>query len=257
MTTPNDIDVSDRTLEEAPARAATFLVAVGASPELRAILAHHGHMTEDDLEQGRQFLLDVISVPLAPQPSWHSDEALAQRAALAEVDQWDESTYQRASAVLRRFYPSAGEYLFRDLTASRGAAAVRGALTFLTRVEVLESGTDPERAATRDDDKKAVELLASRGIDQAERKRIRELATLALAPTKAPAAPVPSPNLEKRRESLLALRRWFEDWSATARAVVRKRQHLIRLGLSKPKRRTRVEEPSEPAPAGPPAGPNR
>jgi hypothetical protein len=257
MTTQVDTDVSDRVLEETPARATTFLVAVGASPELRAILAHHGRMSERDLEQGRQLLLDVIAVPPAALPSFDSTEAIAQRAALAEVDQWDEPTYQRASAALRRFHPSAAEYLFRDLAASRGAAAVHGALTFLTRIDTLEAGTDPERAATRDDDKKAVELLASRGIDRAERIRVRDLATLAIAPTKTPVAPVASPNLAKRRETLLALRKWFEDWSATAHAVVRKRQHLIRLGLSKAKRRARRDEPVAPAPAAPFAEPNR
>jgi hypothetical protein len=251
-----DTEVSDRTLEDTPARVTTMLGALATVPEIRAIMAHDGHMTERDLAQGRALLLDVIAVPLAAEPAFDSTEALAKRAAQVQVDQWDEPTYQRAAGVLRRFYPSAAEYVFRDLAASRGIDAVRGALTFFARLDALENGTDPERASSRDDDKKAVELLASRGIDKAERKRVGDLAALAIAPTEAPAAPVASPNIQKRRESLVALRRWYDDWSATAHAVIRKRQYLIRMGLGRRKRRADRNEPAAPQPGGSSVSPN-
>jgi hypothetical protein len=68
----------------------------------------------------------------------------------------------------------------------------------------------------------------------------------------------PSPNIQKRRERLVALRRWYEDWAATARAVVRKRQYLIRLGLGRRKRRADREEPDASQPGGSsPAAPPR
>ncbi|MEO7328753.1 MAG: hypothetical protein ABI193_09260 [Minicystis sp.] len=56
---------------------------------------------------------------------------------------------------------------------------------------------------------------------------------MALGPT----APLPQgddvPQLdEKRRKALTELKDWFEEWSTAARAVVKKRGHLIRLGLA-------------------------
>ncbi len=33
-----------------------------------------------------------------------------------------------------------------------------------------------------------------------------------------------------------SLRAWYEDWSETARAVITRRDHLIRLGLAKRKK---------------------
>ena len=246
MSTDSSINVSDRTLDETPARVITFLAAISLVPEIRAALANVG-MTEADLEEGRQILVDLVATPCSPKPALDTTTSEEQRQALMEVDQWDESAFARTYAVLNRYYPAACAYLFQNLQASRGPDSVRGVLTYTARLNILESGSDPDRQATRNDDKKAVALLAHRGIDQAERARITELAMKAIGPTESPLMPEASPNEEKRRQTLINLRRWFEDWSETARAVVRKRQHIIRLGLGKrrePKSKTTVPAPA-------------
>jgi hypothetical protein len=46
-----------------------------------------------------------------------------------------------------------------------------------------------------------------------------------------------------RREALAKLRAWFDEWAATARAVIKKRSYLIRLGLAARKSPERPEEP--------------
>jgi hypothetical protein len=44
--------------------------------------------------------------------------------------------------------------------------------------------------------------------------------------------------VKARNEALLALRAWYKDWSTTARAVIRRRDYLVMLGLTKRRRST-------------------
>ncbi|MEO5728612.1 MAG: hypothetical protein ABI134_19385, partial [Byssovorax sp.] len=152
-------------------------------------------------------------------------------AAVAELDEWDEPHFARFSATLRRHFPGAAEYVFSGLTASTGPAAVAGVATLLQRVNALESGSDKDRAATKKDDKKAVELLATRRFDKAERARLETLVDVALGPT-APLDATPEDKGAARRAALVALRGWFEEWSTAAKSVVKKKSHLIRLGFA-------------------------
>jgi hypothetical protein len=168
-----------------------------------------------------------------------------QRNATAELDEWDEVNFARYSATLRRHHPDAASYVFHNLAASTGSAAVHGVATFLARIEALEKGTDKARESTKKDDKKAVELLVNRGLTKKERARLESLVHVALGPT----APLPNTTEVEtrraaRRTALAALKAWFDEWSAAARAVVKKRGYLIRLGLAA--RKVRKAKPAEP-----------
>lgn len=94
--------------------------------------------------------------------------------------------------------------------------------------------------------KAAIDLLAQRGLDRDERKRLAGLVQVALGSTVAvelqPAAE--AARITKRRDSRRALEGWFEEWSSTARAAITRRDLLIRLGLAKRK----VSAPKKPAP---------
>ena len=117
--------------------------------------------------------------------------------------EWDEPHFARFSTTLRRHFPSAAEYVFRDLAASTGPAAVAGVATLLQRLNALESGRDKDRAATKKEDKKAVELLATRRFDKAERARLEKLVEVALGPT-APLDATPEDEGAERRAALVA-----------------------------------------------------
>ena len=147
--------------------------------------------------------------------------------------------------VLKRSFPAQWDYVFEggSLKASTGPKAVAGVQTFLARIDALESGSDKARAATKDDDAKAVALLAKRGLKTEVRAALGEQVKIALGPT----APVPTVEAspEERHEKLVALRAWFDEWSAVARAVIKKRAQLIRLGLAS--RRMKESEPEPPA----------
>lgn len=132
---------------------------------------------------------------------------------------------------------------------STGAAAVAGVATFLSRIGTLEKGDDPARAGTRKEDKKAVELLAKRGLDKEERSRLSAaLVELAFRPTAA--LPAPRGELDAKRATarttaLVALRDWYEEWAAIARVVVKRRDYRIRMGIAR-KSRKQAAVPSAP-----------
>lgn len=53
----------------------------------------------------------------------------------------------------------------------------------------------------------------------------------------------------EREQGLLALRAWYLDWSDTARAVISRRDYLIRLGLAQRKKAAKkTASPKEPPP---------
>jgi hypothetical protein len=225
------MEYSDEVLEKTPERATKFLTGLGAVATLRTLLAEAG-MADDDIIEGRTLLLACLAAPI-PRVVVDTEGAKAQRAAVAELDEWDEPNFARYSATLRRHHPDAGEFVFKELSASTGVAAVNGVATFLSRVAALASGSEAERKATRKEDKKAVELLAKRGLDEEERARLQALVDVALGPT-APMVPseAAAAGDENRRKALTALKDWYEEWSTAARAVVKKRGYLIRLGLA-------------------------
>jgi hypothetical protein len=225
---------SDEVLEETPARAAKLLNGIGAEPVIRTLMHDPGKMTDDDIAEGGKLLLACWGQLPGAKVERDTEEARKQRAATAELDQWDEPNFGRYGAALRRRFPRAGEYVFHDLSASTGAAAVAGVATFLKRVEALEKGTDPGRQDTKKEDKKAVELLSTRGLDKAERARLAALVEVALAPTATldPAPEHDAQRTEQRKSALTDLKDWYEEWASTARSVVKKRGYLIRMGLA-------------------------
>ncbi len=236
---------SDKTLQETPTDATRLLHAIGAVPEIRDIMYAAG-MTDDDIIEGRELLLATLAEPSSSKPVVDDEAGKAQRAAMAELDNWDEPNFMRFKAALERRFPSAAQYIFDDLSASRGVQAVQGVATFLARVEHLDKGTDPARSNSKKQDKKAVALLASRGLTEAERKRLQELVHVALGPADAPATTPPAPVPSQRRERLVALKLWYNEWATTAHAVIRKRNHLIRMGLAS-RRPPSHDEPDTPS----------
>jgi hypothetical protein len=222
---------SSEILEITPERATRLLSGIGAVATIRTLLAEAG-MTDQAIIEGRDLLLACIAAPRGAAAVVDTDDAKAQRASVAELDEWDEPNFGRFGATLKRHYPSAGAYVFANLSASTGDAAVHGVATFLTRVDALEGGTDPDRQATKKDDKKAVELLAARGLSKAERARLRKLVNVALGPTATLPADAPTQTPEARITALTNLRDWYDEWAATARAVVKKKSYRIRLGLA-------------------------
>jgi hypothetical protein len=176
--------------------------------------------------------------------------AAEQRDAMVEVDRWDEPTFALAHAVLDGSFPAQSAYLFADgLAATKGPGSLGTVETFITRAVALRDGTDPKRTATRDQDRAAMARLAERGVftpamEEAMVENLRKAKTLATA------MPV-SAEAEQREAEHQATARafsvWLTEWREIARAVVTRRDWLIRLGLaSRRKAKPAGEDPATP-----------
>jgi hypothetical protein len=228
-------DVSRQTLELTPERVLKFLSATGNSLSIRSILASYGYTTNDQ-EEGWA-LLQAASGFSAKKESRTEQIDVETRAAVVEVDRWDEKGFALAHASLARRHPAQDAFVFDNLRASTGPAAVIGVKLFLDRLDALESGAD--RKATRKDDHAALATLAARGITTEERARLRALVQRAQTVSALPetiSAPAADTSDDKVEAALGALRDWYDEWSGVAKAVITRRDYLIRLGLAKRKK---------------------
>ena len=231
---------SRQVLEEAPLRALKFLQGVSTFAPIAILLASKGYSQEDHLEGWN--LLHVVTGYKKPPPPML--EVVEVRDAIAELDAWDEPNFRIIHAALQRRHPDQDELVFRDLTPTTGAGAVLTVKTLLDRLDTLEKGKD--RKETRTADHAALATLEKRGITPAERKRVRGLIAIAqrgLSPeallSDAPLQVAALENQSPKREDLEKLRAWLVEWSETARAVIKRRDYLIRLGLAKRKKQPR------------------
>ena len=115
--------------------------------------------------------------------------------------------------------------------------------TFLERVTALEQGTDPDRKESREEDRKAIELLRRRNIIRAsEEEQLREYIQIATSQfPSVDTSTTPKENLQRAAHQFMA---WLEDWGTTARAEITRRDYLISLGLAR--RRTNKKEQTNP-----------
>ena len=230
---PNDTP-SDTILDETPARALKFLGAASTNRAIRAVLAKRGY-TQADHDRGWQLTLEAAGYRRPAPVVLDSPAAVS---AIAAIDAWDEPNFRVARAALAGDFPEQHAFVFQDLAPQTGVAAVASVTTFLDRLDALENGKD--RKATRKTDHAALAKLSSRGIDDAERARMRKLLGTARGPSAevpADAEPVPEAGVDEteQREAKLALRRWYVEWREVARADIKRKDHLIQLGMAERK----------------------
>jgi len=111
---------------------------------------------------------------------------------------------------------------------------VSGVATLLDRLDALE--TSPGRKAARKADHAALATLSKRGLSADERARLRALVNTATAAAKANEGASDAAEEAPTNEAVLKLHAWYGEWSEVARAVIKRRDHLIRLGLAKRKK---------------------
>jgi hypothetical protein len=222
-------DVASRqVLEATPERALKFLRAVGTSAQIRAPLVAAGYSSEEH-ELGWK-LLQRASGYLPPDTQPHDDLKVAQ--AIAELDATDEPALRRIGAALKRFHKKQYKFVFDGLAPTQGAGSILVWVKLLDRLDALESS--PKRKKTQKADRAALKTLAKRGYTPEERARVREVIKVAQSADLPPAQPdeAETQHLAEHKKALIELRGWYEDWSETARAVIRRRDSLIKLGLA-------------------------
>ncbi len=232
-------DYEKRVLAATPAKALTFLSTVATKVEIRAQLFAVGYT---QAEQGLGWRLVEKASGYVPGVASVEDDAVA-RAAIAEVDAFDEPGFARIGSALERLHPEQHEFVFEGLEPGRGSGSLIAVRTLLDRLDELESGKS--RKGTQKADRAAIDTLTKRGITPELREHLRSL--IQTAQTAAEPAYPESPSEEERHAALLELRAWYKDWSQTARAVITRKDYLIMLGLSKRRRSTSSEDATDTA----------
>lgn len=205
--------VSMETLEQTPMRATAFLFGLVAEPRARAILLTKGY---DAAEHKRGFaLLEAV----ANSRTENRVTDLEVTSAIAELDNWDEPNIRLLRASLRRF-PEVALHVMNGIEPISGPAAVLNVDAILKRVDSV--GGVKNAAA-------ALAVLAKRGFDEAERRRLAALVKIAKTGGEIPDTAASDDAYE---QALLALREWYDEWSEIARLTVKRRDYLIRLGLA-------------------------
>jgi hypothetical protein len=146
------------------------------------------------------------------------------RAAAAEIETWARRHWARFSAALERLHPEATT-LFGP-SRGEGGALVLAVATLLDRLDRLSPGS------------KVLETLARRGLDDGERKRLARLVEAALRAEAPPAQATEAARAAGAEvdEALVRLYRWLSDWSGTARALIVRKDWLMRMGLAERRR---------------------
>lgn len=245
---PDTTPYYERQLELAPTKATRFLNAVTAVPAIRRAL-HPIGLTEAELAQGRSLLLVALGeIPRAEAETPDALNAAAARTALIELDQSDEGLITRARAALDRHHPDLAARVLDGLKAGTGLVAIQAVTALVSRIRALPDAGNEGRAAR--------DLLARRGFTDAELDRLDGLVKRALGDpdimravggpeAEAAAAAEAEANAQAaaaRRAVLVQLDAWWRDWSQSARSVIRRRDHLIRLGLLKRRARPAAGE---------------
>jgi hypothetical protein len=236
---------SRQVLEEAIARSLKFLRAAGTTPAIAAQLATRGYDAAAHKTGWR--CLHTVTGFEQPAPVLNVDPVV--RDAIALIDAWDEPNFRIAHAALAINFPAQDAALFAGgLAPTVGVGAVLTVKTFLDRVDVLEGGSKLDKAA--------VARLAERGITKDERKRMRAALADAESAANVVAAGEAQPAPEDADISdLVALYAWYSEWSEVARTIIRRRDHLIALGLASRKKKGAAETAPTPAPAPTPTPP--
>jgi hypothetical protein len=94
----------------------------------------------------------------------------------------------------------------------------------------------------------ALATLTKRGLSAAERARLRALVSTATTAAKINEGASDAAEEAPSNEAVLKLYAWYGEWSEVARAVIKRRDHLIRLGLAKRKKAAKAEGEGEGGP---------
>jgi hypothetical protein len=239
------VEFSNKDVDRMLEKGQRFLRTISRKPQIAVLMATFGY-TEQDHQEGWRLYLKVMGAPEGEALLETYDTAAEQKQAIVYLDLWDEPHFARAKAALKHRFSDQYWYVFHNLEASEGVAAVAAVNTYITRIQALRDGTDPDRAPHRKTDTAAVKLLESRRLAGTELEKELQGWISKAQGFQLPAEP--SKHLQAQEELLqknaAAFQIWLNDWRETARAGIRRRDYLIQLGLAKKrsKKNKAVEE---------------
>lgn len=232
----NEISLTLAQLKRDIMNGTPFMFALSHSKPIRLIMRERGYTMEEH-RLGWRMLFQLMS----HRRPWDEDDGMsaALKEVVAEVDRWDNSSFAYARAALEHHFPEQAAYIFKDLRAKYGAQSILVVKTFLERVKILREGLDPHREASREADLAAARLLEERNIVDPEiEARLNELIERSMDLSPEPEEEADPFAMDEAAYLELAdtFHAWLKDWRQTARAAIKNRNHLIRLGLTRPRK---------------------
>lgn len=215
-------------LSEKLTRMLRFLVAA-RSPDILRILARRGFSTAD-LEEGWS-LFSVACGTRLTYVGQTLDPAISAEASqlLARLDQWENTWFPVIAATLERRFPDLHATVFQNLSQTTGLEVLVSVGTMLDRIEALASSQSG---------KKALDLLAARGLTPAVRTEASALLSeIRRASVKSDAAITPDSQAEQEQAATEAWA-WYREWSQIARTLITRGDHLVQMGLKAQVRRS-------------------
>jgi hypothetical protein len=223
------MDISEDDIDRWLERGGKFFKTTARNPVVRAALRARG-LSDEELEIGWKLYseLNGFGSESSARPATHETAAAH---ALNEIDAWDAPAYGAARVVLEARFPAVASYLFENLEASEGVAAVAGVERLLERIATLRDGK--AQGVPPEAGRAAVDLLATRKIlEPAREAELRSLIETVRRGAQ-PDEVVPAPEIDPRRVQVAqAYVTWINEWREVARVAIARRDYRISLGLA-------------------------
>ncbi len=215
-------------------RAIQFLGAVGRSPRIYHALRDKAGYTQQAHRKGWQLLVRSLGhVDLDTEHPQNTDNAEA----IAALTAWDGPNFSRAQAALQVPFPKHSEFLFKGLDQGDGVRSVGVIQAFLERVSLLRESAgqkSPVEGSSIDDDREVLRLLEQRKVIDADTElQLRQWLSQAQQ-TQEGATPTSTQKSLKQdfQDAVYGLNAWLIDWRGQARAIIKRRDDRIRLGIT-------------------------
>jgi hypothetical protein len=243
------METTETQIELSLIRAVSLFKTVAENPAVRGELFARG-LTDAEIERGWSLYAALLGfrngrAAYAVSATYSGATEAAQ--ALDAIEAWNAPAFSAARAVLGHRYPNVEKFLFYDLEAASGRASLDAVEQFLERAAMLRAGK--ALGFSPEDGRGALELLGARKIlDEAQESELRRL--IALARDAAPVSELRAREgvARQRERQALEFTRWLHEWRAVARVAIKRRDHLIALGLVE-RDRGSTEAEKIPAPA--------
>jgi hypothetical protein len=202
---------------------------VSRNPVVRGALATRG-LTDEELGHGWSFYTELLGFG-GKAEARATTQQTASAQAINELDAWDAPSFSASHAVLDARYPDVSAFLFQNLEATTGVAAVVGVERFLDRYALLRDGKAPN--VNVEQGKAAAGLLAIRRIvDPARERELRKLIETARLGARSEEVAAPAEVDPRRLEVAAAYINWLNEWREVARVAIARRDYRISLGLA-------------------------
>jgi len=217
-----------------------FQEVVSMSNEVRKIMRKVGYSDEIH-RQGWHLYSSLRTIKL---PWFDEVQDDSHKLAMDALRDYVKESFPLARAAMAYRYAEQHRYVFEPIDGQEGIDPVAAMELFTDKTEALIEGSDPEREGSRELDRQVMQILESRFIiDSQIRERLRGL----VAQAKTLAAPVDDPaELARFLELYQDYRIWLKDWRRTARHAVKSKRLLIRLGLTRVRRKKEKAEDEQP-----------